>query len=144
MKISLGFIAILIVLAMSMFAGMNVKNVDIEDGVDRNVYEYSNTIFKYNESTFSTTQQYNKNNSVTTHINNIVMKQLEALTYSVFEIGKIGVELGYDSNEPHETQSLAHTIKIILILLLISISIYPILIMVVCFNELYKYIKSKF
>ena len=111
-----------------------------------NIYDYTDATFNHSEYDFNTTTNYNKTNGTevaSVRINNIVNKITDATTYILFEATKIGVEYGYNHKAEYDVVWLLNVIKWVAIIMIIYFSIFPIAIIYVLGNNIYKWIKNK-
>lgn len=83
---------------MGLLMGSTLYEADIEDSITRDIYNYTESKLKWNESLFNVQTNFS-NKSIeyisSSRIINIVYKVIDCVGYSFFEIEKWFIELGY-------------------------------------------------
>jgi len=142
------YFSVAIMIMLSLYAGTSLYQHDMELGLERDVYNYTDNTFSWNGSRFDI-QKYDVgeyNNTLVSdmmhlRMNNIISSIANAFGYSIFESLKIFIELGYNSEGYFGLDFLLNIVKILLWVLLIGVLFYPSLVLGVLFYELFKIIK---
>lgn len=146
------FKSILYLLAlMVIFLGVSIHNNDTENNVERNIYNFTESIFRWNSSLWEVeilnTTDINMEQVVTFRIHNILQKTIDLIGYSLFQGVRLGIEFGYEKAydyDPESFISLSRLILLVVILAFIIPVIVPILAILYLFFEGLKWIINKF
>lgn len=128
-------------------AGDMLYESDAQHTIQRDIYNYTNSIFEWNQSKsapiIEVNNTYNSSVARVYRINNIVSKSVDWAGFSFMELGKLGVEIGYDGEGSYKMIGLLKTIKWILIFMLIYYLFLPVMAVVMFAWYAYDWVKKK-
>ncbi len=142
---SFGYVIILLLICISLYAGSEVYEDDLDNGIERDIYNYTDTMFKWNESLFEH-ETYNASLSqdvIQIRLNNIIYKLFDAVGFSTFEGAKMFTEIGYNSHGEYDLGFMIKLMQFVLWVIIIGVLFYPAMIVGVGLYELFKYIRKK-
>lgn len=135
------YLVLIAMICLSLYTGSRLYESDMEQGIERDIYNYTNTYFSWNESIFDTSGY--EDNTTTSRVNNIMFKLSDSFGYMMFESTKMFVEIGYESQGKYNLGFMLKFIQIVLWVIIIGIIFYPALVIGVLLYELFKYVKRK-
>ena len=143
---------ILIGMVALMFAGQSFYQSDVESGIERDIYNFTESTINWNYylETTTTPTQINDIQILEYDINikrgkNIVRKFIDFVGYSSFQVIKWGIEYGYEHPEHDLKFFLNFLIKILWIVLLITLIplVIPLLALIYLFFKGIYYLIKK-
>lgn len=119
---------------------------DKELGMQRNIYEYTERTFNWNSS-LAPIREVNDSMNITDtspiRVNNILNKGVDWFGFTFFEVGKLGVEIGYFGNGSYNLAGMLTAIKWLIYIVIGYYLLMPIAaIIIICLHS-YDWIKKK-
>ena len=116
---------------MFIFLGVVMHETDIENNIERNIYNFSESEFIWNSSLFPT-EEFNYTNismtdSFSFRVRNIIFKTVDLVGYTAFQVVKVSLEFGYEKAYNYEPESFISIAKLIFVIAILSF-IFPIIV----------------
>ena len=119
---------------------------DKANGIERNIYNYTDSQFYWNSS-YAGLQEVNITDNATEvkaiRINNLVNKGIDWMGYTFFETVKMGVETGYEGEGELKLIGLLKLLKWIFILILAYYLLMPVAAIIILAWNSYDWIKKR-
>ena len=123
---------IYIMVLMMIFLGVVMHQSDVKNGVERNIFNYTEAQFDVWNSTQWQVNEFNDTNitmseAFSFRVKNMVFKTVDLVGYSLFQGIKLGIEFGYEKAYAYEPESFISLAKLIFIVVIIGF-IIPVII----------------
>ncbi len=143
---------IYIMVLMMIFLGVVMHQSDVKNGVERNIFSYTEAQFDVWNSTQWQVEELNNTNitmseAFTFRVKNMAFKAVDLVGYSLFQGIKLGIEFGYEKAYAYESESFISLAKIILVIVIIAMIlpiIVPLLALLYLLFEGLKWLIDKF
>ncbi len=143
--------SIYIMALMTIFLGVRLHEIDIEDDTQRNIYNYTESTFDTWNSSQWQQQDLNYTNitmeeAFTFRVKNMIFKAVDLFGYSLIQGIKLGIEFGYEkayNYDPESFLSLGKLVLVIIIIISITPIIVPVLALFYLLFEGFKWIINK-
>jgi len=144
----ISFMSILSLLFMGMLLGDAQYKSDTRTNTTRDFYNYTQSeivindsdylpIYKYNSSINNTGLYYEK------RVTNIINYFVNGMFNILIEFGRIGAEIGYNISSSVNVILLMNIFKLVLILMCVFFSSFPLIFLILIFNKIYEKIIDK-